>query len=164
MITEVAVTVGAITETALSATPSGIGAFGEWLTSLGGLADVLVALGSSGLLVVLYKVAGLIRYLRSSDFDTHAMKMIEQLIDKHSKNPELIKTLAASAAEVEQVKALIDKAADAKDNLLLELEGRRIDVIAKIKSGLFEGEELTALHEYLARLEAKLNENSSQVK
>lgn len=164
MITEVAVTAGAITEAALSATPSGIGAFGDWLTSLGGLADVLVALGSSGLLVVLYKVAGLIRYLRSSDFDTHAMKLIEQLINKHSKNPELIKSLASSAAEIEQVKELIGKAGDAKNDLLLELEGRRIDVVAKIKSGLFEGDELTALHEYLSRLDVRLNETNSQVK
>lgn len=164
MITEAAVTLGAITEAALGATPSGIGAFGEWLTGLGGLADVLVALGSSGLLVVLYKAAGLIKYLRSSDFDNHAMKMMEQLIDKHSKNPELIKSLASSAAEIEQVKELIVNATNAKDNLLLELEGRRIDIIAKIKSGLFEGDELTALHEYLARLDAKLNETNSQVK
>lgn len=164
MITEVAVTAAAITEAAASATPTGIGAFGDWLMSLGGIADVLVALGSSGLLVVLYKVAGLIRYLRSSDFDTHAMQMFERLVDKHSKNPDLIKSLASSAAEVEVVKNLIEQAKDTKGNLLLELEGRRIDVIAKIKSGLFEGEELTALHEYLAKLEAKLNENSSQVK
>lgn len=158
MITEAAV----VTEAAV--TGGGIEALANWVGNLGGISDVLVALGSSGLLVVLYKVAGLIKYLRSSDFENHAVKMLESLVDKHAKNPNLIKSLASSAAEVEAVKNLLDQAKEAKNDLLLELEGRRIDVIAKIKSGLFEGNELTALHEYLAKLDAKLNEASSQVK
>lgn len=164
MITEVAVTTEAALTTAAAVTGTGLAGVADWLGSLGGIADVLVALGSSGLLVVLYKVAGLIRYLRSSDFESQAIKALEGLVDKHSKNPELIKSLAKSAAEVEAVQNLMVQAREAKNDLLLELEGRRIDVIAKIKSGLFEGDELTALHEYLAKLDAKLHENSSQAK
>lgn len=156
MITEVAVTTAAITEAAVSG--SGIVAIADWLSGLGGLADVLVALGSSGLLVVLYKVAGLLKYLRSSDFEKHALNTVEVLIDKHAKNPELIKSLAKSAGEIEQVQKLLGEAQTFKNDMLLELEGRRLDVIAKIKSGLFEGDDLTALHEYLAKLESKLNE------
>ncbi len=156
MITEVAVTTAAITEAAV--TTGGITAFADWIGSLGGLADILVALGSSGLLVVLYKVAGVLRYLRSSDFEKHALNTVEVLIDKHSKNPELIKSLAKSAGEIEAVQNLLGEASNFKNDLLLELEGRRLDVIGKIKSGLFEGDDLTALHEYLAKLETKLNE------
>jgi len=154
MITEVAVA----TEAAI--TGSGITAFADWIGGLGSFADVLVALGSSGLLVVLYKVAGLIRYFRSPAFETHTVKLLEDLVDRYAKNPETIKSLARSASEVEQVQALLNKAVEAKNDLALELEGRRLDVIGKIKSGLFEGDELTALHEYLAKLEAKLNETN----
>lgn len=152
MITEVAVT----TEAAITA--GGITAFADWIGSLGGLADVLVALGSSGLLVVLYKVSGLLKYLRSNDFEKHALNTVEVLIDKHSKNPELIKSLAKSAGEIEAVQNLIGEAQTFKNDVLLELEGRRLDIIGKIKSGLFEGDDLTALHEYLAKLDTKLNE------
>jgi hypothetical protein len=140
--------------------PSGIEAFGEWVFSLGGLSDMLVALGSSGLLVVIYKVLGFLRFLRSPDFEKTAVGFSGALIDTYSKNPELIKNLAKATSEIPEVKNLLAQAIEAKNNLILELEGRKIDVIAKIKSGLFEGEELTALHEYLAKLEAKLNETT----
>lgn len=147
--------------TAEAITPSGIEAFGDWVFSLGGFSDVLVALGSSGLLVVIYKVLGLLRFLRSPDFEKHAIGFSGALIDTYSKNPELIKNLAKATADIPQVQHLLGQAVTAKNDLLLELEGRKIDVIAKIKSGLFEGEELTALHEYLAKLEARLNETSN---
>ena len=156
MITETAITTAGITASALEN-------FSSWITSLGGLADLLVALGSSGLLVVLYKVAGLIKYLRSNDFEKHAIKLAGGLVDHYSQNPELIKGLAKTVSENEQVQAIIDKARDTKNDILLELEGRRIDIIAKIKSGLFEGDDLTMLHEYLAKVEAKLNETTNQV-
>ena len=156
MITETAITSTAITVSALEN-------FSSWITSLGGLADLLVALGSSGLLVVLYKVAGLIKYLRSNEFEKHAIKLAGGLVDQYSQNPELIKGLAKTVSENEQVQAIINQARDTKNDILLELEGRRIDIIAKIKSGLFEGDELTMLHEYLAKLEAKLNETTNQV-
>lgn len=156
MITETAITTAAVTASALEN-------FSSWVTSLGGLADLLVAAGSSGLLVVLYKVAGLIKYLRSNDFEKHAIKLAGGLVDQYSKNPELVKSIAQTLSENEQVKGLLNQAKDTKNDILLELEGRRIDIIAKIKSGLFEGDELTLLHEYLAKLEAKLNETNSQV-
>jgi hypothetical protein len=156
MITETAITTTAITAGALEG-------FSTWITSLGGLSDLLVALGSSGLLVVLYKVAGLIKYLRSNDFEKHAITLAGGLVDQYSKNPELIKSIAASASQVKEVQDFLNKARDAKNDILLELEGRRIDIIAKIKSGLFEGDELTMLHEYLAKLEAKLNETPDKV-
>ena len=156
MITETAITTTAITVSALEN-------FSSWITSLGGLADLLVALGSSGLLVVLYKVAGLIKYLRSNDFEKHAIKLAGGLVDQYSQNPELIKGLAKTVSENEQVQAIINQARDTKNDILLELEGRRIDIIAKIKSGLFEGDDLTMLHEYLAKIEAKLNETTNQV-
>jgi hypothetical protein len=157
MITEVAVA----TESAI--TSGGITAFADWIGGLGSFADVLVALGSSGLLVVLYKVAGIIRYFKSPDFESHTVKLLEDLVDRYAKNPELIKSIASSASQVKEVQELLDKARDAKNDILLELEGRRIDIIAKIKSGLFEGDELTMLHEYLAKLEAKLNETPDKV-
>jgi hypothetical protein len=140
--------------------PTGIEALGEWVFSLGGFSDILVAAGSSGLLVVLYKVLGFLRFLRSSDFEKTAVGFSGALIDTYSKNPELIKNIAKATYDVPEVQNLIAQALTAKNDLVLELEGRQIDVIAKIKSGLFEGEELTKLHEYLAKLEARLNETT----
>jgi hypothetical protein len=140
--------------------PSGIEAFGDWVFSLGGFSDILVAAGSSGLLVVIYKVLGLLRFLRSSDFEKTAVGFSTALVDTYAKNPELIKSLAKATYDVPAVQHLISQAVSAKNDLVLELEGRQIDVIAKIKSGLFEGEELTKLHEYLAKLEARLNETT----
>lgn len=140
--------------------PSGIEAFGDWVFSLGGFADILVAAGSSGLLVVIYKVLGLLRFLRSSDFEKTAVGFSTALVDTYAKNPDLIKNVAKATYNVPEVQHLIGQAITAKNDLILELEGRQIDVIAKIKSGLFEGEELTKLHEYLAKLEARLNETT----
>lgn len=140
--------------------PSGIEAFGEWVFSLGGFSDILVALGSSGLLVVIYKVLGLLKFLRSPDFEKTAIGFSSALVDTYAKNPELIKSLAKATSDVPQVQNLLSQVITAKNDLILELEGRKIDVIAKIKSGLFEGDELTALHEYLAKLEARLHETT----
>lgn len=141
-------------------TPSGIEAFGDWVFSLGGFSDILVAAGSSGLIVVIYKVLGLIKFLRSPDFEKTAINFSSALVETYAKNPELIKNLAKATNEVPEVQHLVGQVVTAKNDLLLELEGRKIDVIAKIKSGLFEGDELTALHEYLAKLEARLHETT----
>lgn len=140
--------------------PSGIEAFGEWVFSLGGFSDILVALGSSGLLVVIYKVLGLLKFLRSPDFEKTAIGFSSALVETYAKNPELIKNLAKATSDVPEVQNLLSQVVNAKNDLILELEGRKIDVIAKIKSGLFEGDELTALHEYLAKLEARLHETT----
>jgi len=140
--------------------PSGIEAFGEWVFSLGGFSDILVALGSSGLLVVVYKVLGVLKFLRSPDFEKTAVGFSTALVDTYAKNPELIKNLSKAVYDVPQFQNLLGQAITAKNDLILELEGRKIDVIAKIKSGLFEGDELTALHEYLAKLEARLHETT----
>lgn len=155
MVTDVAIA----TEAAIEA--GALAAFNSWLESLGGLRNLLVTAGSSGLLIVLYKAQQLLRWLRSPSFENQLLTLGGNLIDKHSKNPELVKDLAATLAATEAGKQLIEQARAGKEELLLELEGRRLDVIGKIKSGLFEGEDLKELQAYLTKLETHLNETNS---
>jgi len=154
MVTETAIT----TATAIEA--GALEAFNTWLESLGGLRNLLVTIGSSGLLIVLYKAQQVIRWLRSPSFESQLVKLGTTLIDKHSKNPELVKDLTTTLAATEAGKKLLEQARAGKEELLLELEGRRLDVITKIRSGLFEGEELKELQDYLTKLENHLNENT----
>ena len=154
MVTETAIA----TEAAIEA--GALAALNNWLESLGGLRNLLVTLGSSGLLIVLYKAQQVLRWLRSPSFETQLLTLGSNLVDKHAKNPELVKDLATSIAATEAGKKLIEQLHAGKEELLLELEGRRLDVIAKIKSGIFEGDDLTALQEYLAKLDAHLNETN----
>lgn len=154
MVTETAIA----TEAAIEA--GALEVFNNWLESLGGLRNLLVTVGSSGLLIVLYKAQQLLRWLRSPSFETQLIKLGSNLINKHSKNPELVKDLTTTLAATEAGQKLIEQARLGKEELLLELEGRRLDVITKIKSGLFEGEELHELQAYLTKLESHLNENN----
>lgn len=154
MVTETAIA----TEAAIEA--GALEAFNNWLESLGGLRNLLVTAGSSGLLIVLYKAQQLIRWVKSPSFENQLLTLGGNLIDKNSKNPELVKDLAATLAATDAGKQLINQARAGKEELLLELEGRRLDVIGKIKSGLFEGQELEALQAYLVKLETHLNENN----
>lgn len=154
MVTETAIA----TEAAIEA--GALEVFNNWLESLGGLRNLLVTAGSSGLLIVLYKAQQILRWLRSPSFESELLKLGSNLIDKHSKNPELVKDLTATIAATEAGKKLIEQARTGKEELLLELEGRRLDVVTKIRSGLFEGEELKELQAYLTKLESHLNENN----
>lgn len=154
MVTEAAI----VTETAIST--GALAVFNNWLESLGGFSNLLVTLGSSGLLVLLYKAKNLISYIKSPTFEQQILKLGTGLIDKHSKNPELVKDLANTVLNSEPGQKLLAQAQATKTELLLELEGRRLDVIAKIKSGLFEGDELAELQTYLLKLETHLNENT----
>ena len=154
MVTETAIATNAAIEAGFLST------FNTWLESLGGLRNLLVTAGSSGLLIVLYKAQQLLRWLRSPSFEEQLLKYGSNLIGKHSKNAELIKDLTATIAESEAGKKLIEQARAGKNELLLELEGRRLDVITKIKSGLFEGDDLKALQDYLVKLETHLNETN----
>lgn len=154
MVTETAIATGAAVEAGAFA------ALNTWLESLGGLRNLLVTVGSSGLLIVLYKAQQLLRWLRSPSFESTLLNWGNTLVDKHAKNPELIKDLTTSLAATEAGQKLIEQARAGKEELLLELEGRRLDVIAKIKSGLFEGKDLEELQAYLVKLETHLNETN----
>lgn len=143
----------AVTESAIEA--SGIvEQFNSLLENLGGLRTLVVSASGASVLVLVYKVLAIVKFAKTDQFDVWLFQRIMHFIENldSDKNAKRLETVVNIAKKVPIVSTFIGEAKDTKKKFLLELEGRLYDIEAKIKSGLFEGEELVRLIEYKAKL------------
>ena len=122
--------------------------------SLGGLRTAIVSATGMSILVLVYKVLAIIKFARTDQFDSWLFERIVSFVNnlEHEKNRRRFEAIIAIGQKLPIVRRLAGEAVDAKNKLALELEGRLYDIEAKIKSGLFEGEELVKLVKYKAKL------------
>ena len=151
-VTEVAITSGAI-EAGFTETIT------DFFANLGVLSGISLTTAGGFAVVLIYKLLKLLKFAKSNEFDewlfVRIMNFIKNMDDeKHAKRVERI---VAIAKTMPFVQTFIGEARDTKKKFILELEGRLYDIEAKIKSGLFEGDELVRLIEYKAKLLDELN-------
>lgn len=149
-----------ITEGALNLTESAIQSnlfveqFNGFLENLGGLRTLIVSLSGGSALILVWKVMAIIKFAKTDQFDSWLFKRIMNFVENldAEKNVQRLEGIINIAKKIPIINNFIGEAKDTKKKFLLELEGRLYDIEAKIKSGLFEGEELVKLIEYKAKL------------
>ena len=134
-------------------TESGIIAdLGEFFSGLDGLRNFIVSVGGLGFIAILLKVRTFLNLVRKPGFEKQAIEFTSKYVGELVKKPELVNEITQALLKIPTVNKAIDEFADGKEKIVLELEGRIFDVEAKIKSGLFEDDELARLVEYKAKL------------
>ena len=152
-----AVTESAITNGAIEA--GFAESLAEFFSGFSVLSGISLTTAGGAVLILVYKVLRLLKFAKTDQFDewlfVRIMNFIKNMDDeKHAKRVEKI---IAIAKTMPFVQTFIGEARDTKKKFILELEGRLYDIEAKIKSGLFEGDELVRLIEYKAKLLDELN-------
>lgn len=127
---------------------------GEFIQSLEGIKTIIMSVSGASILVLVYKIIMFLRFTRSKDFDNwlfyRIMNFVENL--ENEKHRNRILHVITIVKQLPFANDLYEKVRKKSREMSLELEGRLYDVEAKIKSGMFEGEELQRLIDYKAKL------------
>ena len=130
-------------------------AFDNWvdmLTDMASLKNALVSVGSLAGLVTLLKVRGVYKFLKSPDGLVVVEKYALKLIGKVSDSPEIVMNITKTVATLPVVANILDKA-NAKAGIYeLELQGKILDIEAKLRAKVFEDDKLPEAVEYLTKL------------
>ena len=130
-------------------------AFDNWvdmLTDMASLKNALVSVGSLAGLVTLLKVRGVYKFLKSPDGLVVVEKYALKLISKVSDSPEIVLNITKTVATLPVVANILDKA-NAKAGIYeLELQGKILDIEAKLSAKVFEDDKLPEAVEYLTKL------------
>lgn len=123
-----------------------------WLEGLGGINNVI--LGSAGVTIfaVAVKILELVKYFRSAGFSGTLLTNAETMLTKVVEDPKTLNKIAEQLSKIQTIQQIGTQSQSLSQEIKLELEGRVFDIEAKIKSGLFVGEELEKLLDYKARL------------
>lgn len=122
------------------------------LTDFASLKNALVSVGSLAGLVTLLKVRGLYKFLKSPDGLIVIEKFALKLISKISESPETILNITKTVFTLPVMKNILDKA-EAKAGLYeLELQGKILDIEAKLSAKVFEEDKLPEAIAYLQKL------------
>lgn len=125
---------------------------GEFFSSLDGLRNFIVSVGGLGFIAILLKVRTFLNLVRKPGFENQAIEFTTRYVGELIKKPELVNEITQALIKIPTVNKAIDEFVDSKEKIILELEGRMFDIEGKIKSGLFEDDELARLIEYKAKL------------
>lgn len=131
---------------------------GEFFSSLDGLRNFIVSVGGLGFIAILIKARALINLVIKPGFEKQAIEFSSKYIGELTKKPELVNEITQMLLSLPTVQKGLTEFADSKEKIALELEGRIFDVEAKIKSGLFNDDELARLVEYKAKLLSHVQE------
>ena len=130
-------------------------AWDNWLAALtdfASLKNALVSVGSLAGLVTLLKVRGLYKFLKSPDGLIVLEKYALKLIGKVSESPEIVLNITKTVATLPVVANILNKA-EAKAGLYeLELQGKILDIEAKLSANVFEEDKLPEAIAYLQKL------------
>lgn len=130
-------------------------AWDNWLnvlTDFASLKNALVSVGSLAGLVTLLKVRGLYKFLKSPDGLIVLEKYALKLIGKVSESPEIVLNITKTVATLPLVANILNKA-EAKAGLYeLELQGKILDIEAKLSAKVFDDNKLPEAIAYLQKL------------
>ena len=133
-------------------------AWDNWLnvlTDFASLKNALVSVGSLAGLVTLLKVRGLYKFLKSPDGLIVLEKYALKLIGKVSESPEIVLNITKTVATLPLVANILNKA-EAKAGLYeLELQGKILDIEAKLSAKVFDDDKLPEAVAYLQKLRAE---------
>ena len=131
-------------------------AFDNWVsvvTDFGALKSFILSVGGLSVLAFLYKVRKVYKFIKSPSgvetIYTHVEKFLARISDK----PELLMGLLTVLSQLPIVKQITDRAIKTADRIDLELEGKIIDLKAKIGADVFANDaDKQQAVQYLAKL------------
>lgn len=130
-------------------------AWDNWLNTLkdfGSIKNFAVTVGSLSGLVMLVKVRSTYKFLKSPDGLLVIEKYAMKLFAKISESPQLIMNITKLVVTLPVIKNILDKA-DAKANMYgIELQGKILDMEAKLSANVYEDNKLPEAIEYLTKL------------
>ena len=130
-------------------------AWDNWLASIEDWAsfkNAFVSVFSVSGLIALWKVRGVYKFLKSTDGVEALENFGVRILGKISKSPELVLNITKLVAEFPVIKQILAKAKLKADNYELELQGKIIDMEAKLSANVFEADKLPEAIAYLTKL------------
>ena len=130
-------------------------AWDNWIaliTDFASLKNAIVSVGGLAGLVTLLKVRWLYKYLKSPDGLIVIEKYALKLIGKISDSPEIILNITKTVATLPIVANILDKAQAKAGIYELELQGKILDMEAKLSAKVFESSTQAEAIEYLTKL------------
>jgi hypothetical protein len=133
------------------------------LSDFASLKNFIVSAGGLATLVTLLKVRGVYKFFKSPDGLIVIEKLGMKLLSQASENPELIMNITKLVVTLPVVKNILEKAERKAGIYELELQGKILDMEAKLSAKVFEDGKLPEAIEYLTKLRdeyeaLKLNE------
>ena len=141
--------------------------FDNWVdivTDFASLKNFIVTVGGLSVITFLLKLRGVYKFIKSPDGTNSIYNHVEKFLARLSTKPELLTSLIKVIVSLPIAKGLFDKAIQTADKIDLELEGRIIDLKAKLGADVFAtSQDKLQATQYLAKLEAEYeNIKSSQ--
>jgi hypothetical protein len=134
-------------------------AFDNWVsivTDFGALKSFVLTTGGLTLIAFLYKVRKVYKFIKSADGVEAIYNHVETFLSRISDKPELLKSILTVLSQLPIVKQITDRAIKTADRIDLELEGKIIDLKAKIGADVFaNAEDKQQAVQYLAKLVAE---------
>jgi len=122
------------------------------LTDFASLKNFIVSAGGLAGLVTLLKLRGVYKFLKSPDGLIVIEKYALKIIGKISESPEVILNIAKLVATMPVVKNILDKATAKASMYELELQGKILDMEAKVSAKVFEPGAQAEAEAYLIKL------------
>ena len=134
-------------------------AFDNWVnvvSDFGALKSFILSVGGLSLITFLYKVRKVYKFIKSPDGTETIYKHAENFLKRISDKPELITGIVNVFSQVPVVKQFLNRAVETADRLDMELEGKIIDLKAKLSANVFATpEDRQQAQNYLAKLVAE---------
>ena len=138
--------------------------FDNWVNTISDFASLknfVVTSGGLATLVALLKLRGVFKYFKSPKGLDAIEDMFVKVLGKVTEKPELVTKLAAIIVEMPIINKIVENGKRKADIYVTELEGKILDMEAKISAEVFEGNKLQEATAYLTKLRTELeNENN----
>lgn len=130
-------------------------AFDNWVSTMSdwaSLKNFIVTSGGLATLIALMKLRGVYKYFKSPNGLAAIEDMFVKVLGKVTDKPELVMKFGAILIEMPIIKNILTVYQRKADIYLLELEGKILDIEAKISAEVYEGEKLQEATAYLTNL------------
>lgn len=125
-----------------------VGIMSDWAS----LKNFILSAGGFGVLIALVKLRGAWKYFKSPK----GIALIEtigfNILSKITEKPELVVKIGAILVEMPIIKNILAISQKKANNYALELEGKMLDMEAKIAAEVYEGDKLQEATAYLTKL------------
>jgi hypothetical protein len=137
-------------------------AFDNWVAVMSdwaSLKNFIVTSGGLATLITLGKLRGVYKYFKSPSGLAAIEDMFVKVLGKVTDKPELVMKLGAIIVEMPIIKNILTVSQRKADIYALELQGKILDIEAKISAEVYEGTKLQEATAYLTKLRTEY-ENS----
>lgn len=130
-------------------------AYDNWLNTIKDFSSIknfVLTSGGLATLVALWKVRSTYKFLKSPDGLVVIEKWALKLIGKVSESPEVVLNITKTIIALPVIKKILDKAEAKASMYEIELQGKILDIEAKLSAKVFEDDKLPEAIEYLQKL------------